>query len=159
MSYTEIRGASYLSKFELYGLSIARLTAKLSYCKRKKVGASLFKGNRLLATGYNGTPAGTCNNCEDSEGITKDIVSHAEENLLGLCLREGINTQGCSLFITLSPCIHCAKLIVQSGISKVYFANVYKDTSGITFLTDLGVECIHLHIPEDFDLASISPSV
>jgi len=123
---------------------MAREWAELSHCQRKKVGALIVKDRMIISDGYNGTPTGFENPCEDEEGYTKWYVLHAEANAI---LKVANSTQSCNgatLYITLSPCQQCSKLIHQAGIVRVVYANKYKDTSGIDFLEKAGVETIHL---------------
>lgn len=118
--------------------------AKLSHCERKKVGALIVKDRMIISDGYNGTPTGFENYCEDEEGYTKWYVLHAEANAI---LKVAGSTQSCkgaTLYITLSPCQQCSKLIHQSGIKRVVYSNKYKDTSGLDFLEKAGVELIYL---------------
>ncbi len=118
--------------------------AKLSYCKRKQVGALIVKDRMIISDGYNGTPSGFENCCEDEEKFTKWYVLHAEANAI---LKVASSTQSCknsTLYITLSPCKECSKLIHQSGINRVVYAQQYKDTSGLEFLEKAGVELTHL---------------
>lgn len=117
--------------------------AKLSYCDRKKVGALIVKDRMIISDGFNGTPTGFENCCEE-EGRTKWYVLHAEANAI---LKVASSTQSCknsTLYITLSPCKECSKLIHQSGIKRVVYANAYKDSSGLDFLEKAGVELTHL---------------
>jgi dCMP deaminase len=123
---------------------MAKEWAKLSYCKRKQVGALIVKGRMIISDGYNGTPTGFENICEDEEGDTKWYVLHAEANAI---LKVAASTQSCmgaTLYITLSPCQQCSKLIHQSGITRVVYSNEYKDKSGLEFLEKAGVELIYL---------------
>jgi dCMP deaminase len=125
-------------------LKMAKEWAKLSYCKRKQVGALIVKGRMIISDGYNGTPTGFENICEDEEGDTKWYVLHAEANAI---LKVASSTQSCkgaTLYITLSPCQQCSKLIHQSGITRVVYSNEYKDKSGLEFLEKAGVELIYL---------------
>jgi dCMP deaminase len=115
-------------QFNLVYLNIAKEVAKLSRCGRAKVGAVIVKDKNIISYGYNGTPCGFCNNCEDKDGNTKNEVIHAEANAI---LKAGINAVGADLYLTLSPCIDCCKLIKQSGIKKVYFIKTYRDISGL----------------------------
>lgn len=118
--------------------------SKLSYCKRKQVGALIVKDRMIISDGFNGTPTGFENCCED-DGETKWYVLHAEANAI---LKVASSTQSCknsTLYITLSPCKECCKLIHQSGIKRVVYANAYKDTSGLDFLEKAGVELTHLN--------------
>lgn len=108
--------------------------AEQSYCKRLKVGAVLAREGRILATGYNGTISGTPNTCECEDGTTSDFTLHAEQNLITFCAKQGIPTNGTTIYITHSPCKQCAKLIAQSGITEVVYSQTYKDTAGIDFL-------------------------
>lgn len=118
--------------------------AKLSHCDRKQVGALIVKDRMIISDGFNGTPSGFDNCCEDEEGLTKWEVLHAEANAI---LKVAASTQSCkdaTLYITLSPCQQCSKLIHQSGIKRVVYSNQYRDTSGVDFLVKAGVEVIHL---------------
>lgn len=125
-------------------LRMAKEWAKLSHCERKQVGALIVKDRMIISDGYNGTPTGFENCCEDEEGLTKWEVLHAEANAI---LKVASSTQSCkgaTLYITLSPCKQCSKLIHQSGITRVVYATQYRDTSGLEFLEKAGVEIIHL---------------
>lgn len=118
--------------------------AQLSHCIRKKVGALIVKDRMIISDGYNGTPSGFENYCEDEEGYTKWYVLHAEANAI---LKVAASTQSCkgaTLYITLSPCQQCSKLIHQAGIKRVVYANAYKDRSGLDFLEKAGVELTYL---------------
>lgn len=126
-------------------IEIAKLMAKNSYAERLKVGAVLAKEDRIMATGYNGTPRGYNNECEYIDTITgdkktKDIVVHAEQNLLMFCAKHGIKTEGCTLYITHSPCITCAKLIASAGIKEVIYENDYRDREGLDLLNELDIK-------------------
>ena len=128
------------NKYDKAYLRIASEWGKLSYCKRKQVGAIIVKDRMIISDGYNGTPSGFENCCEDDEGITKWYVLHAEANAI---LKVASSTQSCegaTLYITLSPCRECSKLIHQSGIKRVVYQNGYRDTSGVDFLMKAGVE-------------------
>ena len=123
---------------------MAQEWGKLSHCKRKQVGAIIVKDRMIISDGYNGTPSGFENYCEDEEGYTKWYVLHAEANAI---LKVAASTQSCkeaTLYITLSPCQQCSKLIHQAGIKRVVYAEAYKDTSGVDFLEKAGVELTHL---------------
>ena len=114
--------------------------AKLSYCERKQVGAIIVKDRMIISDGYNGTPTGYENICEDDEGYTKWYVLHAEANAI---LKVAASTQSCkgaTLYITLSPCKNCSKLIFQAGITRVVYSTAYKDLSGVEFLEKSGIE-------------------
>jgi len=131
-------------KYDRAYLKMAKEWGKLSYCKRKQVGALIVKDKMIISDGYNGTPSGFKNNCEDEENSTKWYVLHAEANAI---LKVASSTQSCrgaTLYITLSPCKECSKLIHQAGIKRVVYANAYKDTSGLDFLVKAGTELVHL---------------
>ncbi|CAA0190265.1 putative deoxycytidylate deaminase [Tenacibaculum maritimum] len=131
-------------KFAKAYLRMAHEWAKLSHCDRKQVGALIVKNRMIISDGFNGTPSGFENFCEDEDGYTKWYVLHAEANAI---LKVASSTQSCkgaTLYITLSPCKECSKLIHQSGIKTVVYTDKYKDTSGLDFLQKAGVELIHL---------------
>lgn len=131
-------------KYDKAYLRMAEEWGKLSHCKRKKVGALIVKDRMIISDGYNGTPSGFENYCEDEDGYTKWYVLHAEANAI---LKVAASTQSCkgsTLYITLSPCQQCSKLIHQAGIKRVVYIEKYKDTSGVDFLEKAGVEIIHL---------------
>jgi len=123
-------------------MAICDEIAKLSYCKRKKVGALLVNENNIMSFGYNGTPYGFCNDCEDKDGNTNDFVLHAESNAILKCAEEGRSTKGATLFTTVSPCMSCAKLIVQAKIKKVVYKEAYRDGSAIYFLQESNIEIV-----------------
>lgn len=127
-------------KYDKAYLRIAREWSKLSHCKRKQVGALIVKDRMIISDGYNGTPTGFENPCEDEEGYTKWYVLHAEANAI---LKVAGSTQSCrgaTLYITMSPCKECSKLIHQSGIKRLVYSIDYKDNSGLEFLKKAGVE-------------------
>jgi dCMP deaminase len=131
-------------KYDSAYLKMANTWGELSHCERKKVGALIVKNRMIISDGYNGTPTGFENVCEDEERYTKWYVLHAEANAI---LKVAASTQSCvgaTLYITLSPCRECSKLIHQSGIKRVVYAKAYKDTSGLTFLDKAGVILTHL---------------
>jgi dCMP deaminase len=113
--------------------------SKLSYCKRRQVGALIVKDKMIISDGYNGTPSGFENFCEDEDGYTKWYVLHAEANAIAKVSGSTQSTKGATLYITLSPCRECSKLIFQSGISRVVYSKKYKDQSGIDFLVKSGI--------------------
>lgn len=122
--------------------------AKLSHCKRKQVGALIVKDKMIISDGYNGTPSGFENYCEDDEGYTKWYVLHAEANAI---LKVASSTQSCkgaTLYITMSPCKECSKLIHQAGITRLVYLEAYKDNSGVSFLEKAGVALEHLESVE-----------
>ena len=131
-------------KYDQAYMRMAFEWAKLSYCERKQVGAIIVKDRMIISDGFNGTPTGFENPCEDKEGNTKWYVLHAEANAI---LKVARYTQSCkdsTLYITMSPCKECSKLIHQSGIKRVVYANAYKDETGLEFLEKAGVELTHL---------------
>ncbi|WP_111706955.1 deoxycytidylate deaminase [Lutibacter citreus] len=131
-------------KYDQAYMRMALEWAKLSYCDRKKVGALIVKDRMIISDGFNGTPTGFENCCEEEVGDTKWYVLHAEANAI---LKVASSTQSCknsTLYITLSPCKECSKLIHQSGIKRVVYGNKYKDVSGLQFLEKAGVEITHL---------------
>ena len=121
-------------------LRMARIWAENSYCQRRKVGALVVKDKMIISDGYNGTPSGFENVCEDENGSTKSYVLHAEANAITKLARSSNNSDGSTLYITASPCIECAKLIIQSGIRRVVYGEVYRLTDGIELLQRAGVE-------------------
>jgi len=127
-------------KYDKAYLKMALEWGELSYCKRRKVGALIVKDKMIISDGYNGTPTGFENFCEDDEGYTKWYVLHAEANAIAKVSSSTQSTNGATLYITLSPCKECCKLIFQSGIKRVVYNKKYKDTSGLEFLTKAGVE-------------------
>lgn len=128
-----------LNKYDKAYLKIAREWSQLSYCKRKQVGAIIVRDKMIISDGYNGTPSGFDNCCEDEVGLTNWYVLHAEANAILKVARSTQTCQDATLYITLSPCKECSKLIHQSGIKRVVYQLGYKDTSGIDFLTKAGV--------------------
>jgi dCMP deaminase len=135
-------------KYDRAYLKMAQEWAKLSYCKRKQVGALIVKDNMIISDGYNGTPSGYTNCCEDDHGETHWYVLHAEANAILKVAKSTQSADGATLYITLSPCKECSKLIIQAGIKRVVFNKGYKDMSGIEFLSEYGIEVRHL---EDLD--------
>ena len=139
------------SKQEKYDKAYLRMAfewGKLSYCERKQVGAIVVKDRMIISDGYNGTPTGFENICEDEEGYTKWYVLHAEANALSKVAASTQSCEGATLYITLSPCRECSKLIHQSGIKRVVYQIAYRDDSGLEFLARAGVELVHLPIIE-----------
>ena len=118
--------------------------AKLSHCKRKQVGAIIVKDKMIISDGHNGTPTGFENYCEDEEGYTKWYVLHAEANAILKVASSTHSCKGATLYITLSPCKECSKLVHQAGIKRVVFLDQYKDDSGLQFLEKAGIELVHL---------------
>lgn len=131
-------------QYDIAYLRMAKEWSKLSYCERRQVGALIVKDKMIISDGYNGTPTGFENICEDDEGYTKWYVLHAEANAI---LKVASSTQSCvgaTLYITMSPCKQCSKLIHQAGISRLVFHNAYKDDSGVKFLQKAGVSIAHI---------------
>ncbi len=125
-------------------LRMAAIWAENSYCVRRKVGALIVSGNMIISDGYNGTPAGFENVCEDDNGVTKPYVLHAEANAITKVARSNNSSDGATLYVTASPCVECAKLIIQAGIRRVVFSELYRITDGIDLLARAGVECVCL---------------
>lgn len=135
------------NKYDKAYLKMAREWGNLSYCERRKVGALIVKDRMIISDGYNGTPTGMENICEDEDNYTKWYVLHAEANAI---MKVASSTQSCSgatLYVTLSPCKDCSKLIYQAGIVRVVYIEQYKDTTGINFLKDAGVEVVQIANP------------
>jgi dCMP deaminase len=133
-----------LIKYDKAYLRIAAEWSKLSYCQRKQVGAIIVRDRMIISDGYNGTPSGFENCCEDDEGLTKWYVLHAEANAISKVARSTQSCENATLYITLSPCRECSKLIHQSGIKRVVYQKGYRDTSGIDFLIKAGVEVVQM---------------
>ena len=126
-------------KYDIAYLRIAAEWGKLSYCKRKQVGAIIVRDRMIISDGYNGTPSGFENCCEDDEGLTKWYVLHAEANAISKVAQSTQTCENATLYITLSPCKECSKLIHQSGIKRVVFQHGYHDATGLDFLQKAGV--------------------
>lgn len=127
-------------------LRMAQIWAENSYCKRRQVGALIVKDKMIISDGYNGTPAGFENVCEDDENHTKPYVLHAEANAITKVAQSNNSSNNATLYVTSSPCIECAKLIIQSGIKRVVFNEIYRLTDGIELMQRAGIECIQLDI-------------
>ena len=125
-------------------LRMARIWSENSYCQRRKVGALLVKDQMIISDGYNGTPSGFENVCEDENGVTKPYVLHAEANAITKVARIGNSSEGSTLYITASPCLECSKLIIQAGIKRVVYNDLYRIQDGLEILRRAGVECIHI---------------
>jgi dCMP deaminase len=125
-------------------LRMARIWAENSYCKRRQVGALIVKDKMIISDGYNGTPVGFENICEDENDNTKAYVLHAEANAITKVAQSNNSSKGATLYVTTSPCIECAKLIIQSGIKRVVFGEVYRLTDGVDLLKRAGIECVCL---------------
>ncbi|WP_281238094.1 deoxycytidylate deaminase [Flavobacterium praedii] len=133
-----------LNKYDKAYLRIATEWGLLSYCKRKQVGAIIVRDRMIISDGYNGTPSGFENCCEDEDGLTRWDVLHAEANAILKVARSTQSCEGATLYITLSPCKECSKLIHQSGIKRVVYHNGYRDDSGVQFLIKAGIEVEHI---------------
>lgn len=134
-------------KYDTKYLEMAQIWSELSHAKRTKVGAILVKDNTIIADGYNGTPQGFENDCEDKQNTTKWYVLHAEANAILKVARSTQSSQDSTLYVTLSPCKECAKLIVQAGIKRVLYTSEYRDTTGVEFLQKTGIDCQKMDIP------------
>ena len=125
-------------------LRMACIWIENSYCKRRQVGALIVKDNMIISDGYNGTPSGFENICEDDNDVTLPYVLHAEANAITKIARSGNNSQDSTLYVTDSPCIECAKLIIQAGIKRVVYKRAYRLTDGVDLLLKAGIEVEHL---------------
>lgn len=129
-------------------LRMASIWAENSYCVRRQVGALIVKDKMIISDGYNGTPSGFENVCEDEQGVTKPYVLHAEANAITKIARSGNNSDGATLYVTDSPCIECSKLIIQAGIRRVIFSRKYRLTEGLDLLKRAGIEVVHIPLEE-----------
>ena len=129
-----------MNKFDARYLEMAAIWAKNSYCKRRQVGAILVKDRMIISDGYNGTPSGFENVCEDENGLTKPYVLHAEANAITKVAQSGNSSEGATLYVTASPCVECAKLIIQAGIKRVVYKDEYRLTDGVDLLRRAGIE-------------------
>lgn len=134
------------SQFDKRYLEMARIWAQNSYCKRRQVGALIVKGRMIISDGYNGTPEGFENVCEDENNKTKPYVLHAEANAITKVAKSNNSSEGATLYITTSPCMECAKLIIQSGIKRIVFCNNYRTDDGIELLHRAGIEVKYLEM-------------
>lgn len=128
-----------MNKFDDKYISMAKIWATNSYCKRRQVGALIVKDKMIISDGYNGTPSGFENVCEE-DGVTKPYVLHAEANAITKVAKSGNSSEGATLYVTASPCIECSKLIIQSGIKRVVYSDEYRLDDGIRLLRRAGVE-------------------
>jgi len=131
-------------QFDKRYLEMARIWAKNSYCKRKQVGALIVKDKMIISDGFNGTPSGFENNCEDENGMTKPYVLHAEANAITKVAKSNNSSENATLYITTSPCLECSKLIIQSGINRVVFNEKYRIEDGLRILERTGIEIVHI---------------
>ena len=137
-------------KLDLRYLRMARIWAENSYCRRRKVGALVVKDKMIISDGYNGTPSGFEDVCEDEGNITKPYVLHAEANAITKLARSSNNSDGSTLYVTASPCIECSKLIIQAGIKRVVYGESYRLEDGIALLRKANIEVIQLN-PDDYE--------
>lgn len=125
-------------------LRMAKIWSENSYCERRKVGALIVKDKMIISDGYNGTPAGFPNVCESEEGVTFPYVLHAEANAITKVARSNNSSEGSTLYVSTSPCMECSKLIIQAGIRRVVFSEIYRITDGLELLQKAGIEIVHL---------------
>ena len=131
-------------KLDYRYLRMARIWAENSYCKRRQVGALVVKDKMIISDGYNGTPSGFENLCEDANNVTQPYVLHAEANAITKLARSNNNSDGSTLYVTASPCIECSKLIIQSGIKRVVYGEKYRLEDGINLMKKAGIEVLYL---------------
>ena len=136
-------------KLDLRYLRMARIWAENSYCRRRQVGALVVKDKMIISDGYNGTPSGFENQCEDESGTTKPYVLHAEANAITKLARSSNNSDGSTLYVTASPCIECAKLIIQAGIKRVVYGEQYRLEDGLNLLRRAHIETLYLNPNEE----------
>lgn len=134
------------SVLDLRYIRMARIWSENSYCVRRQVGALLVKDKMIISDGYNGTPVGFENVCEDENNITKPYVLHAEANAITKVARSNNSSEGATLYVTASPCIECAKLIIQSGITRVVYSEKYRLEEGIRLLERAGIEVVYIEV-------------
>ncbi len=133
---------------DLRYLRMAKIWAENSYCNRRQVGALVVKNKMIISDGYNGTPSGFENNCEDETGVTLPFVLHAEANAITKLASSHNSSKGATLYVTTAPCIECSKLIIQSGIERVVFADKYRIEDGLILLQKSGIEVVNLKLSE-----------
>ena len=144
----ENNAADKQKQLDIRYLRMARIWAENSYCQRRRVGALMVKDKTIISDGYNGTPSGFANVCEDSAGVTRPYVLHAEANAITKVARSNNASEGSTLYVTTSPCMECSKLIIQAGIKRVVFSELYRISDGMSLLKEAGVEVIHLPLSE-----------
>ena len=132
-------------------LRMATIWSENSYCERRKVGALIVKDKMIISDGFNGTPTGFENVCEDENNVSKPYVMHAEANAITKIARSGNNSDGATLYVTDSPCIECSKLIIQAGIKRVVYMREYRLTDGVELLRRAGIEVVRYEVPESID--------
>lgn len=136
-------------EYDIRYLKMAYIWAQNSYCKRRQVGAIIVKDKMIISDGYNGTPCGFENVCEDENNVTKPYVLHAEANAITKVAKSNNSSEKATLYITTSPCMECSKLIIQSGIVRVVFSEKYSKVEGLELLERAGVELVHIKIEYD----------
>lgn len=129
-------------------LRMAQIWSENSYCRRRKVGALLVKDKMIISDGYNGTPAGFDNVCESEDNVTYPYVLHAEANAITKVARSNNSSEGSTLYVSTSPCMECSKLIIQAGIRRVVFSEIYRITDGLDLLRKAGIEVVHMPLEE-----------
>ncbi len=134
---------------DLRYLRMAKIWSENSYCNRRKVGAILVKDKMIISDGYNGTPSGFENVCEDGNDVTFPYVLHAEANAITKVARSNNSSEGATLYVSTSPCLECSKLIIQAGIRRVVFSELYRIQDGLDLLRKAGIETIHLPLEEE----------
>ncbi len=132
------------AQFDRSYLKMAAIWAQNSYCSRRKVGALIVKDRMIISDGYNGTPSGFENQCEDENGCTKPYVLHAEANAITKVAKSNNSSEGATLYITDAPCVECAKLIIQAGIRRIVYCKDYRVTDGLDLLRRAGLEIVHI---------------
>jgi dCMP deaminase len=139
-----IKSSDKQAQFDIRYIQMARVWATNSYCKRRQVGALIVKDRMIISDGYNGTPSGFENQCEDENNNSKPYVLHAEANAITKVAKSNNSSEGSTLYITASPCMDCAKLIIQAGIIRIVYADEYRITDGIELLEKAGIEVVQL---------------
>ena len=142
---TDTNGQKQLELDKRY-MRMATIWAENSYCKRRQVGALIVKDKMIISDGYNGTPSGFENVCEDEHGLTKPYVLHAEANAITKIARSGNSSEGATMYVTASPCIECAKLIIQAGIKRVVYAEKYRLEDGLDLLRRANIEVVYVDL-------------
>ncbi len=148
MSQNKETAAEKQRQSDLRYLRMATIWAENSYCQRRKVGALIVKDLMIISDGYNGTPSGFENVCEDDNGVTKPYVLHAEANAITKVSRSNNSSDGATLYVTSSPCLECSKLIIQAGIKRVVYSEDYRLHDGIDLLVRAGIECVHVPVTQ-----------
>lgn len=133
-------------QFDIRYLEMAKIWGQNSYCKRRQVGALIVKQRMIISDGFNGTPSGFENDCEDENYLTKPYVLHAEANAITKVAKSNNSSEGSTLYITTSPCLECAKLIIQSGIKRIVFSDQYRNIDGLKLLERANIEIVHITI-------------